>query len=52
MNDEADIKLAKIELLKFSLNSLYELYGKSSSSHRMDWMEKQIEKLYAMIDKT
>ena len=50
MNDEADIKLAKIEALKSSLSSIYELYAKSTSSSRIDWFEKQIEKLYTMID--
>jgi len=51
MNDEVDIKLAKIEALKSSLSSIYELYAKSTSSSRIDWFEKQIEKLYTMIDK-
>ena len=51
MNDEVDIKLAKIEALKSSLSSIYELYAKSASMSRIDWFEKQIEKLYTMIDK-
>lgn len=45
MNNEIDVKIERILAIKETLAKLIEAHMASSSSSRLDWMEKKIDSL-------